>query len=156
MIVKINFKKLIICIAIPLGLGILSGLITSGSMEQFKSLDKPPLSPPAIVFPIVWSILYVLMGIASYFVLESGVSSVGPALRVYALQLIFNIIWPIIFFNLNMYLLAFIWLVILFLLVCLTTLLFYSCNKAAGYLMLPYLVWLVIAGYLNLGIYLLN
>ena len=153
---KIDFKKLIICIAIPVGLGALSGFLTSGSMDIFKMLNKPPFSPPAIVFPIVWTILYTLMGIASYHVLQSGCFQKTASIRVYALQLIFNIIWPVIFFTFNMYLLAFVWLVMLLLLVVLTAVLFFSCNKAAGYLMLPYIVWLLIAGYLNLGIYLLN
>lgn len=153
---KINYKKLIICIAIPVVLGALSGFVTRGGMEIFKTLQKPPLSPPAIVFPIVWTILYVLMGIASYLVSESEYSCKAAALRVYGLQLLFNIIWPIIFFSLKAYLFAFVWLVVLFLLVVITTVLFYSCKKWAGYLMIPYLIWLVIAGYLNLGIYLLN
>ena len=153
---KINFKKLILCIAIPLALGGLSAFITRGSMETFESLNQPALSPPSIVFPIVWTILYILMGISSYIVLESCISSRTAAIRVYAVQLVFNVIWPIIFFTLGMYLFAFIWLVVLFLLALITTILFYSCNKWAGYLMIPYLIWLIFAGYLNMGVYLLN
>lgn len=153
---KIDYKKLFICIAVPLALGGLSAFITRGSMEKFEALNQPALSPPGIVFPIVWTILYILMGIASYIVLTGCVSGRAAAIRVYAVQLVFNVIWPIIFFSLSMYLFAFIWLVILFLLVAITTVLFYSCNKYAGYLMIPYLIWLVFAGYLNMGIYLLN
>ncbi len=153
---KINYKRLVISIAIPLLLGALSGFITRGGTQQFATLNKPPLSPPAIVFPIAWSILYILMGIASYIVYQSDCSIRTSALRVYAVQLVFNILWPIVFFSLKMYLLAFIWLIVLFLLVLITSLLFYSCKKIAGYLMLPYILWLIFAGYLNLSIYLLN
>jgi tryptophan-rich sensory protein len=153
---KINFKKLIVCIAIPLLAGGLSAFITRGDMSQFETLTKPPLTPPAIVFPIVWSILYLLMGIASYVVCRSPSYTKPVAIRVYGLQLIFNVIWPIIFFSFGMYIFAFIWLVILFLLVLITAALFYSINKWAGYLLIPYVLWLVIAGYLNLGIVLLN
>lgn len=153
---KINFKKLAICIAIPLGLGIISGLITRGGMEDFEALTKPPLSPPGILFPIVWSILYTLMGISSYIVVESGCSAKGASIKAYGLQLAFNIVWPVIFFSFKMYLLAFIWLLVLLLLVIVTTLLFYSCKKWAGYLMIPYIIWLLFAGYLNIAIYILN
>lgn len=118
-------------------------------------LQKPTFAPPGFLFPVVWTILYVLMGIASYLVLTSG-KPTGNALIVYGIQLVFNFFWSILFFNLGLCMFAFLWLVLLWLLILLTTVLFYQILKPAGYLMIPYLLWVTFAGYLNLGIYLLN
>ncbi len=154
---KIQWKKLIICIAIPLAVGGLSALLTRNSMETFNRLNQPPLSPPAWLFPVVWTILYVLMGIASYIVLTSGKPyRAQTALTLYGIQLFFNFCWSIIFFNWEMYLFAFIWLLIMWVLIILTTMLFYRIERKAGYLMIPYIVWVTFAAYLNLGIYILN
>ena len=154
---KIQWKELIICIAIPLTVGALASFLTSDNMQIFAMVQKPPLSPPAWLFPVVWTILYVLMGISSYLVYESEKSrKVTTALKVYGLQLIFNFWWSIIFFNLGNYLFAFIWLVALWLLILLTSKLFDRISEIAGSLMLPYLLWVTFAGYLNFGIYLLN
>lgn len=152
---KIQWKKLISCLAIPLAAGGLSALLTRGSMESFEALNKPPLSPPGWLFPVVWTVLFVLMGIASYLAAVSG----GPnrtALAVYGVQLLFNFVWPLLFFRLAQYLPAFIWLVILWVLILVTAVFFYRISKPAGYLMLPYLAWVAFAGYLNLAIFLLN
>lgn len=151
----VQWKKLIGCLIIPLAVGGISALLTRGSMETFGALNKPPLSPPGWLFPVVWTILYILMGIASYLVLTSGKPD-STALTVYGIQLAFNFIWSIIFFNLELYLFAFIWLVLLWLLILATVILFYQISKPAGYLMLPYLLWVTFAGYLNYAIYLLN
>ena len=124
-------------------------------MTTFETIQKSVLSPPGWLFPIVWTVLYILMGIASYLVLTTE-SSQHVTLFIYKIQLFFNFIWPIIFFNLRLYLLAFIWLIILWLLILITAILFYKTNKLAGYLMLPYLIWVTFAGYLNLSIYLLK
>lgn len=155
---KLNIKKLAICIAIPLIVGGVSALISGGGMRAFNELNKPPLSPPGWLFPVVWTLLYVLMGIASYLVLVSGEdeAKVTSALKTYGLQLAFNFFWSIIFFNLESYLFAFIWLVALWILILLTMIKFFRIREAAGYLLLPYLAWVTFAGYLNLGIYLLN
>ena len=152
---KIQWKKLICCVAIPLAVGGLSALFTSGSMETFHAVRKPPLSPPGWLFPVVWSILYILMGIASYLIFTSQKSHY-TALMVYGIQLAFNFFWSIFFFNLELYLFAFIWLILLWLLILATVILFWKISKLAGYLMLPYLLWVAFAGYLNFGIYLLN
>ena len=152
---KIQWKNLITCIAIPLAVGSLSALLTRNSMETFNAITKPGLAPPSWLFPVVWTILYVLMGIASYLVLTSGKPN-EKALTTYGIQLIFNFFWSLIFFNLELYLFAFVWLVLLWLLILKTTLLFYQISKPAGYLMVPYLLWVTFAGYLNLSIYLLN
>lgn len=152
---KTQWKNLILCLALPLAVGCLSVLLTRNNMETFESMNKPFLAPPGWLFPVVWTILYILMGIASYLVLTSGKSN-NTALTVYGIQLAFNFFWVIIFFNLELYLFAFIWLVLLWLLILKMTNLFHRVSKPAGYLILPYLLWVTFAGYLNFSIYLLN
>lgn len=155
---RIDVKKLLICIAIPLLVGIVSGLISRSGMETFNQITKPPLSPPAILFPIVWSILYTLMGIASYLIAVSDADKTlkDNALTSYGLQLIVNFFWSIFFFNFGWYLFSFLWLVLLWVLILNCIFLFYEINKTAAYLMIPYLLWVTFAGYLNLAIYFLN
>ena len=147
-------KALIISLAISLGTGAFSALITSGSMEQYGQLYQPPLAPPGIVFPIVWTILFTLMGIAAYFVYRSSANSEQKeqALKLYAVQLAANVLWSVIFFNFNAYLLAFAWLLLLWYLIFLTTKAFFAIDETAGKLMIPYLLWVTFAGYLNLAI----
>lgn len=155
---KIDKKRIIICLAIPLVVGGAAGLLTMNSMEAFEALNQPPLSPPGWLFPVVWTVLYVLMGIASYLVSVSDApqEEKARALWTYGIQLAFNFLWPIAFFNLKWYLFAFLWLVILWILILITALRFGRIRKPAGYLLVPYLLWVAFAGYLNLGIYLLN
>ena len=156
---KIKWKHLAVCVAIPLAVGGLSAFLTKDAMESFSQLDQPPLSPPMWVFPVVWTVLYVLMGIGAYLVLNSqgrrGVGK-GKALCVYALQLAFNFLWTIFFFNCGWYLFAFVWLVALWGLILWTFLLFRQRSHPAGWTLVPYLAWVAFAGYLNFGIYLLN
>lgn len=151
-------KQLLLCIALPLGVGILAGWLTRGSMAEFEAIDQPPLSPPGWLFPVVWTLLYLLMGIASYLVLTSArpQKSIRRSLWLYGIQLGVNFLWPILFFSLSLHLFSFLWLVLLWVLILVTTLRFYQLSRMAGYLMLPYLVWVAFAGYLNLGVYLLN
>ena len=153
-----NLKTLLISIAIPLIVGAVAGFITRGSMQAFQQLNKPPLSPPGWIFPIVWTILYVLMGIASYLVLTSDAkqSDIENALSFYAIQLAVNFFWSLFFFNFEWYLFAFLWLLLLWVLIIITIVLFSRVSKPAAYLMIPYLLWVTFAGYLNLSIYLLN
>ncbi|MBE5773264.1 MAG: tryptophan-rich sensory protein [Clostridiales bacterium] len=155
---KIRKGLLAACIAVPLAVGGLSALITRESMKVFETLAKPPLSPPGWLFPVAWTILYILMGIASYIVITSGKPQAvtDRALWLYGLQLVFNFFWPIFFFSLSMYLFAFIWLLVLWILILLTALAFYRIRPAAGYLLIPYLLWVAFAGYLNIGIFILN
>lgn len=151
-------KLLIICIAIPLAVGIIAGLLTRESMEAFEMLNQPPLSPPGWLFPLVWTALYILMGIASWQIAASNQprTMIDRALRMYGIQLAFNFLWPIIFFNLKLYLFALIWLVILWILILTTIFRFRKISSGASCLLIPYLVWVSFAAYLNLGIYLLN
>ena len=155
---KLNYKTLGICILIPLAVGGLSALFTMGSMQDFAALKQPPLSPPGWLFPVVWTVLFVLMGIASYLVLEtaSGVEAKKSAFKAYFLQLGFNFMWSIIFFTLGAYEVAFVWLLALLALIVITTVKFYNINRYAAILMLPYILWVSFAGYLNLAIAYLN
>ncbi len=154
---KTNWKKLLLCLGIPLAVGGLSALL-SGGMGEFSQLRQPPLSPPGWVFPVVWTILYLLMGYASYLVLESGGSKedIRQALGFYILQLTANFFWPILFFGLELRLSAFILLLVLWLLILLTVTRFSKLDRRAGDLLLPYLLWVTFAGYLNFGVFLLN
>ena len=155
---RINIKSLVISIAIPLALGGLSAFITMGSMQDFEALNKPPLSPPGWLFPVVWTLLYILMGVGSYLVLESKSPTADKkrALKLYFLQLGFNFFWSIIFFTLGAYEIAFMWLVILFVLILATAKRLWRINTLAGVLMIPYALWVSFAGYLNLVISRLN
>lgn len=152
---NIHWKNLITAVAIPLAVGGLSAWITKDGMKAFETVNQPPLTPPMWLFPVVWSILFVLMGIASYLVvMQKGEDT--KALTLYTVQLIFNFFWSIWFFNLGWYLFAFLWLVALWILIIATTVAFYRISKPAAWLMLPYLVWVAFAGYLNLGVWWLN
>ena len=155
---KINKRLLFICIAIPVIVGMVSALLTRNSMELFQSIDKPPLAPPGWLFPVVWTILYVLMGISSYLILQSGEEreEIRKALTIYGYQLVANFLWPTFFFNFGWYFFSFLWLVLLWVLVLIMILRFKDINKLAAYMNIPYLVWLTFAGYLNLGIWILN
>ena len=152
----IKVKPLAISLLISLGVGALSGFLTQNSMGEYNKLIKPALSPPSIVFPIVWTILFALTGISAYLVFMSDSKYKDTALKIYATQLIVNFFWSIIFFNLQKPLFAFVWLLLLITLVIVMIICFYKVNRWAAYLQLPYLVWLLFAGYLNLMIYLLN
>ena len=151
-----KFKPLAISILIALGVGGLSGFLTMGNMDIYGNINKPPLSPPPIVFPIVWTILFILMGISAYLIYESNSNLKGKALAIYGLQLVVNFFWPILFFNGQKFLLAFVWLLLLVALIIETILIFKDINKKASLLLIPYLLWSIFATYLNLGVYLLN
>ena len=147
-----------VSILIPLAVGGLSALLARDGMRLFALMRKPPLAPPAWAFPVTWTALYGMMGAASYLVYASGASRGRRerALTFYALQLGMNFFWSIIFFSLEMYLTAFVWLVGMWMLILICTVLFWHIDRRAGRLMLPYLAWVAFAGYLNMGIFLLN
>lgn len=141
-------------VAVPVLLGAAVGLLTMGSMD-YDTLVQPPLSPPGWLFPIVWTILYVLMGLSYGMIRETGKSESAVSL-LYYVQLGVNLLWPIAFFVLKWRLFAFFWLLLLDILVLLMLFRFYRKNKTSGLLQLPYAVWVVFATYLNLSVYLLN
>ncbi len=155
---KNKWKVLALCIAVPLIVGGLAALLSSSSMEMFDSLNKPPLAPPSWLFPVAWTILYILMGISSYLVLTSGAKqeAVTNSLKFYCVQLIFNFLWTIFFFNLKSYWFSFVWLVILWALILITSYKFSKISKLSAYLLVPYILWVIFAGYLNFAIATLN
>lgn len=178
---KKNWKTLVISILIPLAVGVVAGFLSRGGMESFATMNKPPLSPPAWVFPVAWTILYTLMGISSYLIYVSEPqkqkirisdeksdnnriinkntkenNGKSQALSTYGYQLIVNFLWPVFFFNFQWYFFAFLWLVLLWVLAAKMILEFGMLSQIAAFLNIPYLLWLSFAGYLNLGIWLLN
>lgn len=149
----------IISVAISLGVGIVSALLTRGNMNIYEEVSTPPLSPPSFLFPVVWTVLFVLMGISAAMVLTTGTSPLlkrKNALSVYGMSLFFNFFWSIIFFNLRAFLFAFVWLLVLLALIILTIVKYFKINRTAAYLQIPYALWVTFAGYLNLGIFILN
>lgn len=158
MIRTFNLRKFLSSIALTVGAGVFANFLINDTTAVYAGLSKPPLSPPGWVFPIVWSILYVLMGIALYTVRESsGHGGLKPdAYRVFAMQLILNIGWPVVFFVFRAYLISVIWLCVLIGFVLAATRLFWTINKCGGRLLVPYLIWCLYALYLNVGIYILN
>lgn len=151
----IKLRPLLVCILIPLIVGGLAGFITR-NMEAYKSLEKPALTPPGAVFPVVWTVLYILMGLSSYLIYISKSPDRKQALRVYALQLALNFLWPIVFFGLQLYLLSFAVILMLWVAIFFMIRLFCNIRRLAAYLNIPYLLWVAFAAYLNLGIYYLN
>lgn len=154
---KSNRKKLLISLAIPLATGGLSALL-SGGMDSFRALRQPPLSPPGWLFPPVWTVLYLLMGYAAYRVLtsEAAPRDIRSALTLYGIQLLFNLLWSPVFFGLQWRLAALFILLILWVFILLTVRAFHRIDPKAADLLLPYLLWVTFAGYLNFGIYVLN
>ncbi len=155
---KNNKLTLVKCIAIPLILGALVGFVTQAGMDDFKALNHPPLTPPDILFPIVWTILYALMGISAYLVKTAPASEedIAKAMSVYFYQLVVNFLWPIFFFNFQWFLFSFFWLLLLWILVIVMIKRFYRIRPIAAYMNIPYLIWLTFAAYLNLGVWWLN
>lgn len=155
---KTDLKLLLKCVAIPLVVGAISAFVTRSGMKAFEDMNQPPLTPPQWVFPVVWSILYIFMGIASYLVAVSGATEEDKkkANTFYFYQLVVNFLWPVFFFQFQWFLFAFLWLVLLLVLVFITKKLFCAIDKRAGYLFFPYMIWLIFAGYLNLGVWILN
>lgn len=155
---RISIVALIIALFIPLCVGGISAALSSQGMVLYKTMNKPPLSPPGWVFSVAWTILYILMGLASYFIFisDSDSHSKTIALVFYAIQLAMNFMWSLMFFNWKMYLASFAWLMIMWFIILVCAFRFYSISKTATYLFVPYIVWTTFAAYLNLGSYLVN
>ncbi|MBR5923279.1 MAG: tryptophan-rich sensory protein [Clostridia bacterium] len=158
MIFRFDLKRLVISLIIPLAVGGLSAFVTRGDMDVYKTVERPPLSPPSVVFPIVWTVLYILMGISLYLIWNSGDIYVDKknAYIFFGIQLFLNFIWSPVFFTARQYLPAFLILVALWLCVLAMIINFAKISRPAALWQIPYLIWLTIAGYLNIGIYLLN
>ena len=159
---KTKTKQLAICTLLPLATGALSSFLTKDNMIAFRAAIKPALYPPEFVFPIVWTVLFLLMGIASYRIIrahkknDTAIYRVRIAIAYYVLQLAVNFLWPLVFFQYQAYWLAFAVLVVLIYIVLRTYYAFSAIDRFAGYYLLPYLVWLVFAGYLNVAVAILN
>ena len=159
---KTGTKKAIftyaVCIAVPLLTGAVSALLTKNSMDIYAELRTPPLSPPSFLFPVVWTLLYILMGVSCGMIFGSRKISkdAEKGLYYYAASLVFNFVWSILFFNLRMFLPSFLWLLMMLYLIVRTVLCYFKVSRPAAYLQLPYVVWVIFAGYLNAGIYFLN
>jgi tryptophan-rich sensory protein len=156
---KKQTRNFIVSVAISLGVGILSALLTRGNMNIYEEVSTPPLSPPSFLFPVVWTVLYVLMGISAAMVYNTRTSPLArrkEALTLYYVSLFFNFFWSIIFFNFRAFLFSFMWLLVLLALIVLTIVKYYKINRTAAYLQIPYAVWVTFAGYLNFGIWILN
>lgn len=152
---RIDWKKLIIITVITFVVGTFFSFFTMNSMDTFKDLSKP-INVPGVLFPIVWSILYLLMSISCYLIVQSNDKDKKEGIILYVIQLVINSLWTLIFFGFGAYLLSFIWIIILLIVVIIMLAKFYNINKIAMYINIPYVLWLLFAAYLNLGIYLLN
>ena len=163
MLMKKETKNTVLTFAaaviIPLAVGGLSAFLTRDNMNIYEEVNTPPLSPPSFLFPVVWTVLYFLMGISSAFIWrqrQSRKEKVDNALLIYAASLVFNFIWSLIFFNFRLFFFAFVWLIILLALIILTVISYRKILPIASYLQIPYVLWVAFAGYLNFGIWLLN
>ncbi len=162
--------RIVVAIIIPLAVGGVSAVLTMDAMKKFGQFNQPPLAPPAWLFPVAWTILYVLMGIASYLIAMSFRADRGKrsaesvkrvklgraALVIYGVQLAFNFAWSIFFFNLGWYWFAFGWLLVMWAMILVLSIMAYRLNKGAFWCLLPYLLWTTFAAYLNIGIAILN
>ena len=153
-----KWKPYIISIAIAVGVGALSGLLSMSGMEAYGEIAiKPTLTPPGWLFPVVWTVLYTLMGISAARVwLTTDSTQRSRGLNIYVAQLVVNFFWSLIFFNAQAFGFAVLWLILLWILVLLMILQFYKVDRFAALLQIPYLIWLTFALYLNIGVWVLN
>lgn len=151
-----SFLSLVICIALPIVVGLLSSMVVGDMASKYAKMNTPPLSPPAKIFPIVWMVLYVMMGIASYIVYQSDSKYRGLFLFIYAIQLIFNFAWSPIFFLSGTYWAGFIWLVTMIVIIYIMMILARNASKIAFAMFVPYLAWCLFAAYLNAGVAILT
>jgi len=149
---------LIISILLAEGIGFLSGFLSMTASSDYKNFNKPPFSPPGLVFPVVWIILFFLMAVAAYRIWMKGKSGedITKALVLYGIQLFLNFLWSIIFFRFRLYAIAFLELLVLVVYILLTTFEFHKIDKTSAYLMIPYIAWVSFAGALNYAIWMLN
>lgn len=153
---KIDIKKLLFYIFITFLIGITPSIFIFRSIDLYNYINKPLFSPPSIIFPIVWTILYIIMGISIYMIMESKKEGKKNARLIYYIQLISNALWTPIFFGLREYFLAFLWILMIIVFVIIMILSFYKINKISAYLQIPYLLWLIFASYINFYVFVLN
>jgi len=155
---KQKCKTYLFWVGLSLGVGLMAGLLTrAGTAAYAINAVKPPLTPPGWLFPIVWTILYTLMGIgAARISLMLNAPGRDQALNIFVVQLVVNFFWSLIFFNAKAYGLAFVWILLLWLLIIGMILSFLKVDRIAAYLQVPYMLWVTFATYLNWGIYQLN
>ena len=154
-----KLKPYLISIVIALGIGGLAAFLIKDNLAMYERIIRPALAPKAYVFPIAWTILYILMGIRSarvWLQRKEKPELVLDALMAYVIQLILNFFWSILFFNMQNFLFSFIWLVLLWIAIIIMIVRFYRVDPLAAYLQIPYLLWVTFAGYLNFMIYRLN
>lgn len=153
-----NIVALVLSIIIAEGTGYLSSFLSGNIPETFKLLNKPTFTPPTWVFPVVWIILYFFMAVAVYriWLLNERGINVTKALVLYAVQLILNFLWTIIFFRFKLFWIAFMELLLLVIFVILTTIEFKKFDRISFLLMIPYLIWIIFAGALNYSIWMMN
>ncbi len=154
-----KYKPYVVSILLALAVGGLSALLTMKNMNIYDKIEVPPLSPPSTLFPIVWTVLYILMGISVAIVYTNSDDNFHEArcgLRAYGISLFFNFLWSIVFFNFKWFGFAFLWLLGLLFFIIKTIVCYYRVNKLAAYLQIPYAIWVAFAGYLNFGIWMLN
>ncbi len=142
--------------AISLLVGSLSALLTGENMMLYQTVEKPALAPPAILFPIVWTALYLLMGVGAAMVYNAVGDYRRLGLILFFAQLAVNFFWSILFFNLRAFLFAFVWLILLWVLAAAMSIAFFKTRRVAGLLQIPYLLWLTFAAYLSFSVYILN
>lgn len=152
----VKLKKLLFYVVGTFLFGVIGALLGGGTSQIYSTLNKPPLSPPGIVFPIVWSILYLLMGIGAYFLSNERKVEISKLLKIYWIQLILNALWPLVFWRLQAFWLATVIIIAILFLVVWLTLEAFKINKLSSYMFIPYIVWLLFALYLNIGIAVLN
>ena len=148
-----------VAIAVALAIGGFSAFLTRENMKTYDEINSPPLSPPTFLFPVVWTVLYVLMGISSaliWFKRDEDKEAADRGLMIYAVSLFFNFVWSLIFFNFRAYLFAFVWLLSMLALIIATIVNYKKLCPLAAYLQIPYVLWVAFAGYLNFGVWLLN
>ncbi len=156
---KKQIKTYAISIAAALAVGGLSALFTAGNMDIYSEIVKPPLAPPSVLFPIVWTLLYILMGVSAAMIFlkkEENPTAARNSLVFYGISLFLNFFWSIIFFNMQAFLFAFIWIILLWISILMTILNYRKISPLAAALQIPYLLWVTFAAYLNLAIFILN
>ena len=152
----IRLKGVLIYVLITIGIGVVGTILAGDISGIYSSLNRPPLSPPGIVFPFVWNILYALMGTSAYILSTENTPSTSKLLRLYWLQIILNAVWSLLFWQFNMYTAAAVLIGVLILLAVIYFVGAYRVYKTAAWLFLPYIIWLMFALYLNIGIAVLN